>query len=70
MVENQVHALYTYIAKSPFPSFSHATMNDNSSEDKNTTVLSEEVRQKIMRGLKAFVRGRDADLDELEKDLK
>ena len=44
-------------------------MNDNSSEEKNATVLSEEVRQKIMRGLKAFLRGREVDLDELEKDL-
>ena len=42
MFEKRMHALYTYIAKSPFPSFSHATMNDNSSEEKNATVLSEE----------------------------
>ena len=45
-------------------------MNDNSSEEKNVTVLSDEMRQKIMRGLKAFLRGREVDLDELSKDLK
>ena len=49
---------------------SHATMNDNSSEEKNATVLSEEVRQKIMRGLKAFLRGREVDLDELAENLR
>ena len=45
-------------------------MNDNSSEEKNASVLSEEVCQKIMRSLKAFLRGREVDLDELVKDLK
>ena len=42
-------------------------MNDSSSEEKNASLLSEEVRQQIMRSLKAFLRGREVDLDELEK---
>ena len=68
--KSETYITHTYIAKSSFPSFSHATMNDNSSEEKNAIVLSEEVRQKIMGGLKAFLRGREVDLNELDKDLR
>ena len=44
-------------------------MNDSSNEEKNASVLSEDVRQKITRYLKAFLRGQEIDADAFVKAI-